>query len=93
MRPDSARPPAWFRRRGSVRVIPAERWQRALGWLVDVLPFAAVGGGLVFWLEGPDFVLTGLRSLLGLSGGSVAASSTPAIANHSVVGDLLADLR
>ncbi|MDQ1682979.1 MAG: hypothetical protein QOH99_1520 [Frankiaceae bacterium] len=84
---------AWpRRRRGSLRVIPAERWQRAAGWLIDVFPFVLVGGSLVLWVEGPGFVLGGLRTLLGFSGASLPTSpgsATGTAARHSSFADLV----
>jgi uncharacterized RDD family membrane protein YckC len=80
------------RARRHPRVVPAARWQRAAGWLLDVTPFVAVAVAAVVAIEGPDFVTGVLRSLVGEQGGTglpsisqVLRSGTP---EHAHLGRL-----
>jgi uncharacterized RDD family membrane protein YckC len=50
--------------------VPAAVWQRAGGWLLDVVPFLVLALAAVLLIEGPDFVLGVLRSVLGTRGGT-----------------------
>ena len=95
MPPDSAsRSPSRLRRRSRApRVVPADRWQRAVGWIVDVTPFLLISVAAILWIEGPTFVLGTLRGLLGLPGGtdlpSASAAVTPGTPENGHLGDLL----
>jgi len=81
-------------RRRPPRVVPADRWQRGVGWLIDVAPFVVVGAGAVLWIQGPDFVLGVARGLLGLPGGtdlpSPSAVLRPGSAEHDLLGKFVA---
>ncbi len=78
-----------LRRLTAPRVVPADRWQRGVGWLIDVTPFLLVGAGAVLWIQGPAFVLGVARGLVGLPGGRNVPSPGQVLRNGSAEHHLL----
>ncbi|MDQ1726854.1 MAG: resuscitation-promoting factor RpfA [Frankiaceae bacterium] len=77
-------------------MVPAERWQRAAGWLIDVTPFVAIGFVAVLEIQGPAFVWGLVRGLLGLPGGRDLPSLSEVLRagspDHHMLGALVASV-
>ncbi|MCU1677081.1 MAG: hypothetical protein JWM93_1839, partial [Frankiales bacterium] len=81
------------RRRERPRVVPAARWQRAAGWLIDVTPFVLLAVGATFWIAGPSLVIGVLEDTVGMSSGTALPSPSAVLRagtpEHHLLGELL----